>query len=226
MLVEGFLKDSQRITVLGRPNWVSTIRIDFETEAYLNSTYVYVLVLFGMMAILASCHPKATIGACTHGPHFPQTGYAVQDPFCNYFQDHGGTENFGYPIADKSLQNGLVVQYFEKVRLEYHPEHPPRYRIQVGLLGETLGRREPPIPMFRVPLSFNPSSHYHPQTGHSVGQPFLAYYENHGGLTRFGYPLSESFYHQGTLTQDFQRARLMFLGGRIFIADWGLVSME
>ena len=32
-----------------------------------------------------------------------------------------------------------------------------------------------------------------PQTGHSLGGVFRAYWERNGGLARFGYPISEEF---------------------------------
>ena len=174
------------------------------------------------LLILAACHsaPRTTMpsGGTTY---FPQTGHTVQGPFGAYFQARGGAESFGYPITEEFLQHGLVVQYFEKVRMEYHPENPPRYRVQLGLLGETLGRREPPIPVSHAPLAFNRSHRYYPQTGHTLAQPFLAYYDAYGGLDRFGYPLSEPYRFPGALVQDFQRARLMSWEGEIQIADWG-----
>ena len=32
-----------------------------------------------------------------------------------------------------------------------------------------------------------------PETGHTLGGAFLAYWQQNGGLTRFGFPLSEPF---------------------------------
>jgi len=157
---------------------------------------------------------------------FPVTGHNVQGVFGAYLQAHGGVESFGYPTTEEFIQQGVVVQYFDKVRMEYHPEHPPRYRVQLGLLGEVLGRREPPIPSSSVPLIFDRSHRYYPQTGHTLAQPFLAYYDSDGGLDRFGYPLSEPYRFQGNLTQDFQRARLISRDGEMEIADWGRMFLS
>ncbi|HEY8599006.1 MAG TPA: polysaccharide deacetylase family protein [Thermomicrobiales bacterium] len=51
-------------------------------------------------------------------------------------------------------------------------------------------------------------SQFFTQTGHNVADPFLRFYEQHGGLMIFGLPLTEAF-NEGTLTiQYFERARL------------------
>jgi len=48
---------------------------------------------------------------------------------------------------------------------------------------------------------------YYNQTGHSIRGPFLAFFDSHGGLTIFGYPITEEFVKDGQLVQYFQRAR-------------------
>jgi len=49
---------------------------------------------------------------------------------------------------------------------------------------------------------------FFPQTGHNVTDPFLRFYEQDGGLTIFGVPLTEAF-NKGALTiQYFERAHL------------------
>jgi peptidoglycan/xylan/chitin deacetylase (PgdA/CDA1 family) len=46
------------------------------------------------------------------------------------------------------------------------------------------------------------------QTGHNVADPFLRFYDQHGGLALFGLPLTEAF-NDGALTiQYFERARM------------------
>jgi len=64
----------------------------------------------------------------------------VRDPFLKFWEQNGGLDIFGYPISDE-VQERLpedkqphTVQYFERVRLEYHPEAPDA-PVQIGLLG-------------------------------------------------------------------------------------------
>lgn len=203
-----------------------TKRIELESESRPKAARWSIICLAAMVMMFVlegtACHPAPrTVVPSEDIIYFPQTGQTLQGPFLAYFQTRGGVESFGYPITEAFHQHGLVVQYFEKVRMEYHSQNPPRYRVQLGLLGETLSRREPPIPLSHAPLAFDYSRRYYPQTGHTLSQPFLAYYDAHGGLDRFGYPLSEPYRLHGPLVQDFQRARLIFRDGEMQIADWG-----
>lgn len=145
---------------------------------------------------------------------FPNTGHAVDPTFAAYFEARGGVEAFGYPITYAYVENGLWVQYFQNVRMEHHPYNPEPYKIQLGLLGEELGKRQPPIPVNQIPSPTNPSCLYFPQFGHAVCHSFLKYYNEHGQLDRFGYPISSMYLEKDRLVQWFQRARLEFYPGR------------
>jgi len=48
---------------------------------------------------------------------------------------------------------------------------------------------------------------YFEETGHVIRGPFLAFFEKHGGLGTFGYPLTTVFLEDGHEVQYFQRAR-------------------
>ncbi len=75
---------------------------------------------------------------------FRETGYRLCEPFLRYWRANGGLERFGYPISPP-IQEALplgdgrmwrgTVQYFERRRMEYHPENPAPYTVQLGLLG-------------------------------------------------------------------------------------------
>jgi hypothetical protein len=100
-----------------------------------------------------------------------------------------------------------VVQYFQKARMEHHPRNPVPYRVQLSLLGDIMGRRTAPL---------RPSAHsrdsdtrrYFPETGHTVCYAFLEFFNAHGGVTVFGYPITELTMEHGRVVQYFQRARL------------------
>lgn len=142
---------------------------------------------------------------------FPQTGHIVDSTFAAYFEANGGVEAFGYPITIAHIENGLLVQYFQNVRLEHHPYNPDPYKIQLGLLGDELGKRQPPP---RVQDVNHPGCLYFPQFGHSVCHLFMTYYTEHGQLDRFGYPITSMYVEKDRLVQWFQRARLEFHPGR------------
>ena len=51
------------------------------------------------------------------------------------------------------------------------------------------------------------NSIYFPQTHHNVSAAFLAYWQENGALSIFGYPISEPFLESGYTVQYFERAR-------------------
>jgi polysaccharide biosynthesis protein PslG len=63
-------------------------------------------------------------------------------PFRSFWQSNGGLAVFGRPLSEQfqevNSQDGKIywVQYFERQRMEWHPDEPnPQYRILLGLLG-------------------------------------------------------------------------------------------
>lgn len=74
--------------------------------------------------------------------YFPETGHSTSYRFLNYWQTNGGAMALGYPISEKyeevSETDGTthLVQYFERIRLEYHPQfEDPAEQIKLGHLG-------------------------------------------------------------------------------------------
>jgi hypothetical protein len=80
--------------------------------------------------------------------YFPETGHAVGGAFLRFYDGNGGLDAFGYPISeefDEVLPDGRAyrVQYFERARMEFHPELAGTpYEVQLGLLGTALYRNE------------------------------------------------------------------------------------
>jgi len=63
-------------------------------------------------------------------------------PFRSFWLNNGGLAVFGRPISEQFQEVNKAdgktywVQYFERQRMEWHPDEPdPRYRILLGLLG-------------------------------------------------------------------------------------------
>ncbi|HEX5503053.1 MAG TPA: hypothetical protein VFW96_10555 [Thermomicrobiales bacterium] len=141
---------------------------------------------------------------------FPATGKCATGRFFAYWLAHGGLAVNGYPISDEltqTLEDGkpYTVQYFERVRLERHPENQPPYDVLLGQLGRRVHPADPPAPP-------RAGATYFAATGHNVAPDFLAYWQAHGGLAQFGYPLSEEIHERladGKVytVQYFERAR-------------------
>lgn len=166
-----------------------------------------ILWLIGLTACQSQPIPAAVMG---ENHHFVETGYTVRGDFWLFFNQYGGVESLGYPLSEEITLDGWDVQYFEKGRLERHPENEPAYRITIGWLGDLLQRRRPPIPFALIPRADQPNHRYFPETGHTLSGDFLGYFEAHGGSVRFGRPISEPFLETGRLTQDFQSARFFW----------------
>jgi len=75
---------------------------------------------------------------------FPQTNHTVSNAFLRFFSSHGGVDVLGYPISEEMpdvLGDGAIhtVQYFQRARMEYHPELAGKSgEVSLGLLGDEL----------------------------------------------------------------------------------------
>lgn len=160
---------------------------------------------------------------------FEPSGLTVTGEFLYFFEKYGNVESLGYPLSGEMVVGGWRVQYFEKGRLEYHPENEPAYRVTVGWLGDLLNRRRPPLPTTSIPSTAEPKRRYYAQTGHTLSGDFLLYFDAHGGSVRFGWPISEPFLWQGRLAQDFQSARFFWTptaGEPVTLEEIGRVHLE
>src|SRR5690349_14207321 len=148
------------------------------------------LMILGLLPTPTQALPPPTYFAATH--HYIQGGFA------EYWRDHGGLAQQGYPLTEEfteqSAFNGQTyrVQYFERALFEYHPENPPGAQILLAQLG-TLRYREkyPNGAPNQHPLQVG--GQYFPETGHWLGGSFRTYWTQHGGLAQQGYPLSDEF---------------------------------
>jgi polysaccharide biosynthesis protein PslG len=127
--------------------------------------------------------------------YFPETGFWVQGAFREYWETNGGLYIFGYPITGVFFEDGMNKQYFQRAIFEYHPENAgTRYEVLLQRLGSirTEGRHEEEA--FQPLLAQTDANcTFYPQTGHRLCHGFRTFWESHGGLPNFGYPISEEF---------------------------------
>lgn len=110
-------------------------------------------------------------------------------PFRSFWLNNGGLNVFGRPLSEQFQEvnsaNGQTywVQYFERQRMEWHPEESnPQYRVMLGLLGNE----------YRASAHANNSAFTPASRVHSLPQPFI-----------YGY--NAFLYHQGSGWQDRNR---------------------
>lgn len=138
-----------------------------------------------------------------------QTGHNIHGAFFTFYLSHNGAENFGNPLTEALRENGRIVQYFERARLEFFPEDPGPYRVQVGLLGAQYGITDLPLKSRAIPAD-NPSFLYFPDSGQMVSFAIKEYFVKSGGSEILGYPISGLRFESGKFVQYFQRQRLVW----------------
>lgn len=150
--------------------------------------------------------------------YFLESGHTLGGKFKTFWEQHGGVQKLGYPISEEmDVVNPIdgqtrKVQYFERAVLELHTEFagtPNEVQLASVGLWVTKGRNFPRVAQFES----SADNAYFPQTGHSVKQAFLKYWQAQGGVAAFGYPISEELPEIGAdgkvyTVQYFERARL------------------
>lgn len=120
----------------------------------------------------------------------------------------GGLRLYGLPLTRAvTLRSGIIVQYFERARFEYHPANEgTEYVILLGRLAVELGYSQLAV---AAPTSQAELTWYFPQTGHLLGQSFRTYWQTRGGLATYGYPIGAAFVdNRGFTVQYFERVRM------------------
>jgi hypothetical protein len=169
-------------------------------------------------------YPRGELPAAPTDPAvlaFPQTGHSVSGRFRTAWEQRGGLPILGYPLSrpyprQQADGSWLLVQDFERARLEFHPQYLGGWGEVLGTLAGNLltasRRAEAPfVPLPSCPVL--PERDCFVATSHTLGGGFRAFWHAHGGLAAFGYPLSEEFAERNPDTgqvyvvQYFERAR-------------------
>ncbi|NJP05863.1 MAG: hypothetical protein HC837_09685 [Chloroflexaceae bacterium] len=66
-------------------------------------------------------------GTTPEGRYFPETGYSVRGAFWTFYENLLGPWRLGAAISPEMVEDiggiSMTVQYFERGRLEWHPEY-------------------------------------------------------------------------------------------------------
>jgi photosystem II stability/assembly factor-like uncharacterized protein len=142
------------------------------------------------------------------GRYVPATEHNLSPRFANAYDRLGGFERFGFPRTELFLEGGLIVQWFQRGRLEFRPDlEGTPYEVQVSLLGDQL-LTDRPIP--GEPVESTTERRFFPETGFVVQNAFLRYFDARGGIDALGYPITPEVNEADRPVQYFQRARLEY----------------
>ncbi len=146
--VFGYPTSSQQPwTVEGRSlevQWFERDRLEIQPEGYVTAGRLGARLL-ELRGTPWETFPKAEspLEQCVY---FAETGHNLCPPFSGYWEANGGLERFGYPITEPFTEavegQPLTVQYFERRRMEWHPEIPG---VLLGLLGNEVQNAPPPV---------------------------------------------------------------------------------
>jgi len=164
---------------------------------------------------------------------FDETGFCIAGRIRAYWEENGGLAVFGYPVGPQQVEavegKQLQVQWFQRNRLELHPENARPYDVLLGRLSEErllllnrVWQEEPRAG------GQQPGCLWFEQTGHNIcdqapGVGFKTYWEENGlrdpqlasydqSLSLFGMPITEPQTETNSsgdtvMTQWFERAR-------------------
>ncbi|NWF81780.1 MAG: L,D-transpeptidase [Chloroflexi bacterium] len=141
---------------------------------------------------------------------FPETGHHLSNRsgFLDFWRANGQLHVFGYPLTEEFVEQGRIVQYFERARFEYSPEHAGTPdQVQLGLIGREI------LDIQGMPGGIDDPQNgvgYFPETRHSLWGEFFNVWEKRGGMRLFGYPLSEAVDEGERTVQYFERAKFVY----------------
>jgi hypothetical protein len=199
---------------------------------------------FGTLSTLpepwAHARPAAGTPLPGAGRCFVEVPYCLRGVFARYWEDHGGLEQFGFPLTPEVRETlggqAYLVQYTQRARFEYHPENKAPYDVLLGLLGNTLADPRAREAAFKpASAASGAGTQWFPATQHNVGAPFLTYWQANGGVPVFGLPRSEAFDERNAAdgktykVQYFERNRLEYHpenAGTRFAMLRGLLGVE
>lgn len=159
--------------------------------------------------------------------YFHETRQVVGHHFLKFWQEYGGADTFGLPIAPESLADGRVTQQFERARFEWDPASVGggQPTVTLGNLGE---ERAAKLGLSWPRGEDTGEGRFFEGTGQSLAGEFYTYWLNHGGERVFGLPISPAAEMQSPaddkmyMTQWFQRARMELRGdGSVVLALLG-----
>jgi hypothetical protein len=186
------------------------------------------LLLLALIA-LAAFAPQGSAQAQTNQRCFTETGLCIDGRIREFWEQNGGLPVFGLPVTPLQVETiegkSLQVQWFERNRLELHPENGRPYDVLLGRLGADRLAQQGRDPFTFPKNGAQPGCRFFPETGHSVCGDILKAWHASGlefdgkkgkseaeNLALFGLPLSDPAVEtlsngQQYTVQWFERAR-------------------
>ncbi len=165
-----------------------------------------------MVMVLIATSVPATIGAQSGERCFPETGFCISGRIREYWEANRGLEAFGLPVTPQRRETiegkSLEVQWFQRNRLELHPQNARPFDVLLGRLGaDRLAQQSINPDIFPKSSGEQPRCRFFPETEHHVCGRMLNKWRELGleldgqpnskseaeNLALFGLPLSNEY---------------------------------
>jgi hypothetical protein len=159
---------------------------------------------------------------------FSETNFCIAGRIREFWDENGGLPVFGFPVGQQQATviegNTYQAQWFQRNRLELHPEKARPYDVLIGRVGADLLKQQRRDWMQFPTGGARADCRFFPQTGHNVCGAILASWHANGlefdrsagksedeNLALYGLPLSdqqsETIQGKAYTIQWFERAR-------------------
>lgn len=198
-------------------------------------------VMLPIAGLPASVVRVAAASSITSAPRFfPETNQMISGRFREVWEA-GGLYIYGLPLTrpftfPSTDGKPYQVQFFERAVFELHPENAAPNDVLLRLLGDELATtRRGDAPFLPVPAPDDASIGYASQTRHTLAGIFHTWWDRSGGLSMFGYPISEAFDERNQAdgrtyrVQYFERVRMEWhpdFAGSDHEVELGLLGRE
>ncbi len=177
-----------------------------------------------MTVLLGGLGGQVSYAQFEQGEYFSQTGHWVPREILDVYNQSTQPEIlYGDPISSffESSPN-LYVQYFQKVRFEIHLDRQPGQRVELTDLGRVMYQFGAGAPV----AENSTNCREFPDQGFRVCQAFLEFFDAHGGVAQFGYPISNVEVQDNIIVQNFEKARFEWhphlpINDRVQLSDLG-----
>lgn len=167
------------------------------------------------------------------GIFFEEAGFWVRGEFYALYQtapDPGRL--FGQPVSEAMpdpQRPGILVQYFERARMDYDPTLPAGERVSLAPLGKNLLDESRKAEALDFSTNTNMCRGF--SSGHSVCFAFLQFYDSHQGAKFLGEPITSTEMVDGRLVQYFELARIEWhpdrpAGQRVVVTELGRLDYD
>jgi hypothetical protein len=167
-----------------------------------------IVLALSLAALLAAAAARGA-GAQADQRCFRETGFCIAGRLRTFWEQNGGLPVFGFPIAAQRAElieeRMIESQWFERSRLELHPENSAPYDVLLGRLGADRLRQQDRD--WRAFPTSTPQAgcRFFAETSHNICGDMLAVWRAHGlefdgragtseaeSLALFGQPLSDA----------------------------------